>query len=168
MVKKRRKRRRYKIKNILMLLLVFILIMVAINNLFKSDDTEKLNANVQNKVKVQNTYLNKVYKDELNGDIDSNLQKKIIEYMDEYFKAMTTLKDIDMTYLFDDSAFEEIVSTLHLAEGKKILVHLAYKKGRLKDFVIDVEYLAKITGNSKLLLLNPICWGINDKSCKDK
>lgn len=70
--------------------------------------------------------------------------------------------------LFDDSAFEEIVSTLHLAEGKKILVHLAYKKGRLKVFVIDVEYLAKITGNSKLLLLNPICWGINDKSCKDK
>lgn len=107
MVNKRRKRRRYKIKNILMLLLVFMLIMVAINNLFKSDDTEKLNANVQNKVKVQNTYLNKVYKDELNGDIDSNLQKKIIEYMDEYFKAMTTLKDIDMTYLFDDSAFEE-------------------------------------------------------------
>ena len=50
------------------------------------------------------SYLNKIYN---NDDIDKKLQDKIIEYMDIYFKSMTTLREIDMTTLFSNDAYEE-------------------------------------------------------------
>ncbi len=106
MAKKKRKRRRYKIKNILFLLLIISLLITFVGSI-KDNKVEEVGNKIQGKVVTQNSYLNKVYKEEIEDDIDKDLEKKIIEYMDKYFKAMTTLKDIDMTYLFDDDSFEE-------------------------------------------------------------
>lgn len=109
MVKKRRRRkRRYKIKNILSLFLVLFIIVSVIN--FISDNQSSINNNIINsKTKQTNkTYLNKITNDEnFNGKVNKELENKIIEYMDTYFKAMTTLKEIDMTNLFSNNSYEE-------------------------------------------------------------
>lgn len=111
MKKRRKKRRRYKIKNILMLIIIIILIIklssVLINsNKDKNEDTVKNNTIVKNNE--PKTYLNKISKtDNYNEDIDKDIQNTIVKYMDSYFKSITTLKEIDMTNLFCDDAYEE-------------------------------------------------------------
>ena len=111
MKKRRKKRRRYKIKNILMLIIIIILIIklssVLINsNKDKNKDVVKNNTIVKNNE--PKTYLNKISKtDNYNEDIDKDIQNTIVKYMDSYFKSITTLKEIDMTNLFCDDAYEE-------------------------------------------------------------
>ena len=111
MKKRRKKRRRYKIKNILMLIIIIILIIklssVLINSgKDKNEDTVKNNTIVKNNE--PKTYLNKISKtDNYNEDIDKDIQNTIVKYMDSYFKSITTLKEIDMTNLFCDDAYEE-------------------------------------------------------------
>lgn len=46
-----------------------------------------------------NTYLNKITYD---VNIDKEIENKIIEYMDIYYKSMKELKSYDMTYLFSN------------------------------------------------------------------
>ena len=54
------------------------------------------------------TYLNNASKtDNFDGEIDEKIQDIIVKYMDSYFKSITTLKEIDMTNLFCDDAYEE-------------------------------------------------------------
>lgn len=111
MKKRRKKRRRYKIKNILMLIIIIILIIklssVLINsNKDKNKDVVKNNTIVKNNE--PKTYLNKISKtDNYNENIDKDIQNTIVKYMDSYFKSITTLKEIDMTNLFCDDAYEE-------------------------------------------------------------
>ena len=111
MKKRRKKRRRYKIKNILMLVIVILLIIklssVLINSgKNKNEDTIKNNVIVKNNE--PKTYLNKVSKtDNYNEDIDKDIQNTIVKYMDSYFKSITKLKEVDMTNLFCDDAYEE-------------------------------------------------------------
>ena len=105
MKKRRKKRRRYKIKNILMLVIIIFLIVKLSNIIINSskDDENKIVKNNEPK-----TYLNEVSKtDNYNEDIDKDIQNTIVKYMDSYFKSITTLKEIDMTNLFCDDAYEE-------------------------------------------------------------
>lgn len=105
MKKRRKKRRRYKIKNILMLVIIIFLIVKLSNIIINSskDDENKIVKNNEHK-----TYLNEVSKtDNYNEDIDKDIQNTIVKYMDSYFKSITTLKEIDMTNLFCDDAYEE-------------------------------------------------------------
>lgn len=107
MTKKRKRRvKRYKIKNILMLIILIAIIVLCIKYILtnKISDTK----NIVKSNNKQTTYINKISKDKnFSGNIDKELQNKIIEYMDTYFKAMTTLKEIDMTSLFSDDHYEE-------------------------------------------------------------
>lgn len=119
MKKKRKKRRRYKIKNILMLIIVIFLIIELITVLLNSNnkentivkkDKQTINKSTTNESTSSEptTYLNNASKtDNFDGEIDEKIQDIIVKYMDSYFKSITTLKEIDMTNLFCDDAFEE-------------------------------------------------------------
>jgi len=120
MKKKRKKRRRYKIKNILMLIIVIFLIIELITVLLNSNknkentivkkDKQTINKSTTNESTSNEptTYLNNASKtDNFDGEIDEKIQDIIVKYMDSYFKSITTLKEIDMTNLFCDDAYEE-------------------------------------------------------------
>ena len=119
MKKKRKKRRRYKIKNILMLIIVIFLIIELITvllnynnneNTIVKKDKQTINKSTTNESTSSEptTYLNNASKtDNFDGEIDEKIQDIIVKYMDSYFKSITTLKEIDMTNLFCDDAFEE-------------------------------------------------------------
>ena len=120
MKKKRKKRRRYKIKNILMLIIVIFLIIELITVLLNSNknkentivkkDKQTINKSTtdESTSNEPTTYLNNASKtDNFDGEIDEKIQDIIVKYMDSYFKSITTLKEIDMTNLFCDDAYEE-------------------------------------------------------------
>lgn len=120
MKKKRKKRRRYKIKNILMLIIVIFLIIELITVLLNSNknkentivkkDKQTINKSTtdESTSSEPTTYLNNASKtDNFDGEIDEKIQDIIVKYMDSYFKSITTLKEIDMTNLFCDDAYEE-------------------------------------------------------------
>ena len=120
MKKKRKKRRKYKIKNILMLIIVIFLIIELITVLLNSNknkentivkkDKQTINKSTTNESTSSEptTYLNNASKtDNFDGEIDEKIQDIIVKYMDSYFKSITTLKEIDMTNLFCDDAYEE-------------------------------------------------------------
>ena len=50
---------------------------------------------------------------------------------------------------------------------KTIKVILKIKKGKLKDFKIDLGSLAEVCNNEKFKSLELIGWGLNDKSFED-
>ena len=105
MKKRRKKRRRYKIKNILILIIIIFLIVKLFSVLINSGKDNKDEVVKKSEPK---TYLNKVSKtDNYNNDIDKDIQNTIVKYMDSYFKYITTLKEVDMTNLFCDDAYEE-------------------------------------------------------------
>ena len=120
MKKKRKKRRRYKIKNILMLIIVIFLIIELITVILNSNknkentivkkDKQTINKSTtdESTSSEPTTYLNNASKtDNFDGEIDEKIQDIIVKYMDSYFKSITTLKEIDMTNLFCDDAYEE-------------------------------------------------------------
>lgn len=149
---KRKKKRKYKIKNIISLIFI-IIILIIFYNFFMNN--RLLNNIKQGKVVVEDSYLNKIYKDELDDDIDSNLEKIIIEYMDKYFRTITTLKNIDMTNLFDDDAFEEsyihktalsmLVDIRKLEKNDMRIIKakydIIYKKIKVDSDIITVTFL---------------------------
>ena len=105
MKKRRKKKRRYKIKNILMLVIIIFLIVKLFSVLINSGKDNKDEVVKKSEPK---TYLNKVSKtDNYNDDIDKDIQNTIVKYMDSYFKSITTLKEVDMTNLFCNDAYEE-------------------------------------------------------------
>ena len=100
-----KKKKRYKIKNILMLIIIIILIIKLSSALINSNKDKNKDIVKNNEYKI---YLNKVSKtDNYNEDINKDIQNTIVKYMDSYFKSITTLKEIDMTNLFCDDAYEE-------------------------------------------------------------
>ena len=105
MNKRRKKKKRYKIKNILMLVIIIFLIVKLFSVLINSGKDNKDEVVKKSEPK---TYLNKVSKtDNYNDDIDKDIQNTIVKYMDSYFKSITTLKEVDMTNLFCNDAYEE-------------------------------------------------------------
>lgn len=101
---KRKKKRRYKFKNIFLLILFIVIIiklilMIPIDN--KKNVVKKENIN-------KKPYLNNIKKDkEFYGTVDKDIEKLVINYMDKYFKSMTTLKEVDMKNLFSSDSYEE-------------------------------------------------------------
>lgn len=105
MAKRRRKKRKYKFKNIFFLLMLIIIGIYFINNIPRKNENLKKDSKEET---TNITYLNNISKDDnFNDEIDKELENKIIKYMDTYFKVMTTLKEIDMTTLFNKNAYEE-------------------------------------------------------------
>ena len=67
----------------------------------------------------------------------------------------------------DEKIIDEIVNSLKNNPDKTIKVILKIKKGKLKDFKIDLGSLAEVCNNEKFKSLELIGWGLNDKSFED-
>lgn len=70
-------------------------------------------------------------------------------------------------YSADEKIIDEIVNSLKNNSNKNINVILKIKKGKLKDFKIDLGSLAEVCNNEKFKSLELIGWGLNDKSFED-
>lgn len=70
-------------------------------------------------------------------------------------------------YSADEKIIDEIVNSLKNNSNKNIKVILKIKKGKLKDFKIDLGSLAEVCNNEKFKSLELIGWGLNDKSFED-
>lgn len=70
-------------------------------------------------------------------------------------------------YSADEKIIDEIVNLLKNNPDKTIKVILKIKKGKLKDFKIDLGSLAEVCNNEKFKSLELIGWGLNDKSFED-
>lgn len=70
-------------------------------------------------------------------------------------------------YSADEKIIDEIVNSLKNNPDKTIKVILKIKKGKLKDFKIDLGSLAEVCNNEKFKSLELIGWGLNDKSFED-
>lgn len=101
---------------IIVIFLIIELITVLLNsnknkeNTIVKKDKQTINKSTTNESTSNEptTYLNNASKtDNFDGEIDEKIQDIIVKYMDSYFKSITTLKEIDMTNLFCDDAYEE-------------------------------------------------------------
>jgi len=100
-------------------------------------------------------------KEDINGDfIDIEAYGLIDEEM-KYCYASYGVKD---TRLYYNGAFEEMITNIQASTDKNLLIKLKYKKGRLKDFRIDIDYLADICNDERMKYLDLLCWGMDDKS----
>lgn len=70
-------------------------------------------------------------------------------------------------YSADEKIIDEIVNSLKNNPDKTIKVILKIKKGKLKDFKIDLGSLAEVCNNEKFKSLELIGWGLNDRSFED-
>lgn len=70
-------------------------------------------------------------------------------------------------YSADEKIIDEIVNSLKNNPDKTIKVILKIKKGKLKDFKIDLGSLAEVCNNEKFKSLELIGWGLNDKCFED-
>ena len=70
-------------------------------------------------------------------------------------------------YSADEKIIDEIVNSLKNNPDKTIKVILKIKKGKLKDFKIDLGSLAEVCNYEKFKSLELIGWGLNDKSFED-
>lgn len=89
------------------------------------------------------------------GEIDGKMR---------YCNSCFTLRDPQM---YDNGEFESMLNLLRDSDNKTVLIELKYKNGDLKDFRLKTESLAKVYNDERFLQLELICWGLNDKSCKE-
>lgn len=89
------------------------------------------------------------------GEIDGKMR---------YCNSCFTLRDPQM---YDNGEFESMLNLLRDSDNKTVLIELKYKNGDLKDFRLKTESLAKVYNDERFMQLDLICWGLNDKSCKE-
>lgn len=143
-------------KKILFLIITLIIGYTAIS-LF-NDNSQKLADDLKQPIKedikpvveediTKDTYLNNItYKVSLDKDIE-NL---IIEYMDEYYKSIHTLKEYDLTYLFSNQEQADINQT-----AISLLVESRLLKNNdlhLTDAYYDLEVLSVKNEKNKIIV----------------
>ncbi len=96
----------------------------------------------------------------MSGFIDIKAYGLIDEEM-KYCYASYCVKD---RRLYDNDAFDQMIANIQASADKNIIIKLKYKKAILKDFRIDIDYLANICNNERMKYLELICWGLKDKS----
>ena len=69
--------------------------------------------------------------------------------------------------MYENGDFESMLSLLRASNHKTVLVELKYRNGRLKDFQLKMDSLAKAYNDERFLQLELIGWGLNDKSCRE-
>ena len=87
------------------------------------------------------------------GKIDSEMK---------YLSATFILSDMKM---YDRGDYEDMIKVLEETKDKKVIVNLKYKKGRLIDFKLDSESLAKNLNDERFKRIEILVMGIDDKSC---
>ncbi|WP_310603997.1 hypothetical protein [Anaerosporobacter sp.] len=79
---------------------------------------------------------------------------------EKYCYAMYDMTDAKM-YVNKD--YEDIISLLRNSTGKNIKVNFKIKKGKVKDFEIDLESLALAYNDERFCKLDLLASGLNDK-----
>ena len=69
--------------------------------------------------------------------------------------------------MYENGDFESMLSLLRASNHKTVLVELKYRNGRLKDFQLKTDSLAKAYNDERFLQLELTVWGLNDKSCRE-
>ena len=69
--------------------------------------------------------------------------------------------------MYENGDFESMLSLLRDSNHKTVLVELKYRNGRLKDFQLKTDSLAKAYNDERFLQLELIGCGLNDKSCRE-
>lgn len=69
--------------------------------------------------------------------------------------------------MYENGDFESMLNLLRNLDNKTVLIELKYKNGKLKDFRLKTDSLAKAYNDERFLQLELAGWGLNDKSCKD-
>ena len=78
----------------------------------------------------------------------------------KYCYASYILKDKN---LYDNGEYEQMRKLLEDAGGKEIKVVFKLKKGKAKDFKVDLDSLASALGDDRFQALELVGWGMNDK-----
>lgn len=143
-------------KKILFLIIILIMGYTAIS-LF-NDNSQKLSDDLKQPIKeeiktvvekdiTKDTYLNNItYKVSLDKDIED----LIIEYMDEYYKSIHTLKEYDLTYLFSNQEQANINQT-----AISLLIESRLLKNNdlhLTDAYYDLEVLSVKNEKNKIIV----------------
>ena len=89
------------------------------------------------------------------GEIDGKMK---------YCYSSFALKNPQM---YENGDFESMLSLLRASNHKTVLVELKYRNGRLKDFQLKTDSLAKAYNDERFLQLELTGWGLNDKSCRE-
>ena len=89
------------------------------------------------------------------GEIDGKMK---------YCYSSFALKNPQM---YENGDFESMLSLLRASNHKTVLVELKYRNGRLKDFQLKTDSLAKAYNDERFLQLELIGCGLNDKSCRE-
>lgn len=71
------------------------------------------------------------------------------------------------SYSADLKFIDELAALLKNSYGKSVKVILKIKKGKIKDFKIDLDSLAKAYNDERFKQLELVGWGLNDKSFKE-
>ena len=85
----------------------------------------------------------------------------IIDGVEKYFYISFMLKDVSM---YAKGDYEEMRNLLKETEGKNIILKLKYKKGKIKNFKLDIKSLAKTMYDKRFECIEILCWGVGDKS----
>lgn len=88
----------------------------------------------------------------------------IIDGKMRYCYSGFSLKNQEM---YENGEFESMLNLLRASDNKTVLIELKYKNGKLKDFRLKTESLAKAYNDDRFLQLELLGWGLNDKSCKE-
>lgn len=80
---------------------------------------------------------------------------------EKFCYAVYTLKNIKM---YDNGEYEEMRNVLTNSEGRNVRVVFKLKKGKPKDFKIDLDSLSKCCNDERIKSFELIGWGLNDKS----
>lgn len=71
------------------------------------------------------------------------------------------------SYLVNTEFIDEISALLNDSYDKTVKVILKIKKGKVKDFKIDLDSLARSYNDERFRSLELVGWGLNDKSFRD-
>ncbi len=99
------------------------------------------------------TYLNKISKESnFTKTVDSKLEEVLINYMDLYFKTMSTLEEIDMTSLFKEKDSEEAM--LHQTAISLLVNVRKLEKNdmRIHNPKYDIIYKKMTTDGNKITI----------------
>lgn len=71
------------------------------------------------------------------------------------------------SYVADLNYIDELAGLLRNGLGKTVKVIFKMKKGKVKDFKIDLDSLAEAFNDERFKKLEAAGWGLNDKSYKE-
>lgn len=87
--------------------------------------------------------------------------------IEAYGDVFGEIKYCYASYFVDVKDIDEITALLADTFNKKVKVIFKIKKGEVKDFKFDLKSLAHAYNDDRLINIELVCWGLNDKSIRE-